>query len=178
VRVRAKKRYSKTEIEVERRENGYKEADLILLFRLNRIAEYQTPLLSEWLSVYFPTLDTVEQAIFDRKLRETQNNIIGWSEEDLKMKFIAYIIELGYLVSGKSIVTYFDKIISATVEGRRLTVKSDFMVAKGLLDVFQTPYFHFQEYKPNKNPTWDSMAQLIEALLIAQAKKTVCRFMG
>jgi hypothetical protein len=152
------------------RESGYREADLILRFGLNRIAEYQTPLLTEWLAVDFPVLDTVEQAIFDRKLREAQNNMIGWSEEDLKMKFIAYIIELGYLVSGKNIVTYFDKVISATVEGRRLTVKSDFMVAKGLLDVFQAPYFHFQEYKPNKNPTGDSMAQLITALLIAQAK--------
>ncbi len=42
------------------------------------------------------------------------------------------------------------------------------MFAKGLLDVFETPYFHFQEYKPYKNPTGDSMAQLLEAFLIAQ----------
>ncbi|TAE01828.1 MAG: hypothetical protein EAZ97_02995, partial [Bacteroidetes bacterium] len=34
------------------------------------------------------------------------------------------------------------------------------------------PYFHFQEYKPNKNPKGDSMAQLIEAFLIGQTKNT------
>ena len=62
----------------------------------------------------------------------------------------------------------FDKTISATVDGIHLVVKSDFMLAKGLLDVFETPYFHFQEYKPYKNPTGDSMAQLLEAFLIAQ----------
>ena len=43
-------------------------------------------------------------------------------------------------------------------------------VRKGILDVFKTPYFHFQEYKPRKNPSGDSMAQLLEAFLIAQEK--------
>ncbi len=150
--------------------NQYREADLILLFNLNRIATYQTPLLKEWLEVENPVFDAFEQVLFDRKLEEAQNQIIGWSEEDLKMKFITYIIELGHLVNGKNIVTYFDKIISGTVENTKLTVKSDFMIAKGLLDVFSTPYFHFQEYKPNKNPSGDSMAQLLQAFLIAQTK--------
>jgi hypothetical protein len=97
-------------------------------------------------------------------------NISGWSEEDLKMKLISSVLELGYLDEGNGIVTFFDKTIEATVEGTKLKVKTDFMMAKGLLDVFTTPYFHFQEYKPQKNPTGDSMAQLIEAFLIAQAK--------
>jgi hypothetical protein len=44
------------------------------------------------------------------------------------------------------------------------------MMAKGILDVFETPYFHFQEYKPHKNPSGDSMAQLLEAFLIAQER--------
>ena len=101
---------------------------------------------------------------------EAKKNLAGWSEEDLKMKFIAAIIDLGHLIDGDGIVTFFDKQISATVEGTKLTVKSDFMIAKGILDVFSHPYFHFQEYKPNKNPSGDSMAQLLEAFLIAQQK--------
>jgi hypothetical protein len=44
------------------------------------------------------------------------------------------------------------------------------VIAKGVLDYMQRPYFHFQEYKPKKNPTGDSMAQLLEAFLIAQTK--------
>jgi hypothetical protein len=148
----------------------YKEADLILKFNLKRIVTYQTPLMEEWLDIENPTFDMVEQAIFNRKLEEAKINLLGWSEEDLKMKFITHIIELGNLVAGGNIVTFFDKTISATVEGTRLVVKSDFMIAKGLFDVFTTPYFHFQEYKPHKNPTGDSMAQLLEAFLIAQAK--------
>jgi hypothetical protein len=77
---------------------------------------------------------------------------------------------LGHLEAGNGIVTFFDKMISAKVEGKLLTVKADFMMAKGLLDVFTTPYFHFQEYKPYKKPLGDSMAQLLEAFMIAQVK--------
>jgi hypothetical protein len=157
-------------VEEEAKTKEYKEGDLILLFKLKRITTYYTPLMKEWLDVEIPALDMVEQTIFDRKLFEAQEQLAGWSEEDLKMKFIAAIIDLGYLVGGNGIVTYFDKTISATVEGTRLKVKSDFMVAKGILDVFSHPYLHFQEYKPNKNPTGDSMAQLLEAFLIAQQK--------
>jgi hypothetical protein len=148
----------------------YREGDLILLFTLNRITTYYTPVLEEWLAVENPVLDGFEQTLFDRKLLEAQKYLGGWSEEDLKMKFIAAIIDLGYLVDGDGIVALFDKMISATVEGTKLSVKSDFMIAKGVLNVFSTPYFHFQEYKPNKNPTGDSMAQLLEAFLIAQQK--------
>jgi hypothetical protein len=169
----AKKKEIK-QIEIEDEENSkakqYKEADLILLFKLNRIAEYQTPLLKEWLDVTPPQFTAFETALFTKKLKEAQNKLIGWSEEDLKMKFISHIIELGYLEDGNGIVTFFDKMISATVEGTLLTVKADFMMARGLLNVMQNPYFHFQEYKPQINPKGEPMAQLLEAFLIAQVK--------
>jgi hypothetical protein len=154
----------------EEKTKEYKEGELVLLFKLNRITTYYTPLLQEWLEVENPVFDVGEQSVFDRKVLEAQKHLAGWSEEDLKMKFIAAIIDLGHLVDGDGIVTLFDKKISATVEGTKLTVKSDFMIAKGYLDFFSLPYFHFQEYKPNKNPSGDSMAQLLEAFMIAQQK--------
>jgi hypothetical protein len=42
------------------------------------------------------------------------------------------------------------------------------MMAKGVLDLMKNPYFHFQEYKRDKDPHGDPMAQLVEAFLIAQ----------
>lgn len=153
----------------ERTTKSWREAELIKAFKLTRIvAPSQTPLMKEWLDVQLPELNLYEQYFFDRTLLKGQHNISGWSEEDLKIKFIGPILELGHITDEGGVVGYFDKIISATVDGIKLSVKSDFMLAKGLLDVFETPYFHFQEYKPYKNPTGDSMAQLLEAFLIAQ----------
>jgi hypothetical protein len=149
---------------------NWREGELMDTFKLNRITEYQTPLMKEWLDVPDLALNIHEQYSFDKDLARAQKHITGWNEEDLKMKFISPILELGSLLDDDVVIGYFDKTISATVEDIKLTVKSDFMLAKGFLDVYKTPYFHFQEYKPYKNPTGDSMAQLLEAFLIAQEK--------
>jgi hypothetical protein len=149
---------------------AWREGELIKTFKLNRILGVKTSLMEEWLDVQMPELNIAEQYNFDRVLVKGQKNMVGWSEEDLKMKFISVIVELGYLSDDDQIVSYFDKTISATVEGIPLVVKSDFMLAQGILNVFETPYFHFQEYKPQLNPSGEPMAQLLEAFLIAQVK--------
>lgn len=153
-----------------RAKNNCSEGELIHIFKLNRIVPQMTPLMSEWLDVQPPVLNVGEQYMFNQDLLNAQKYISGWSEEDLKMKFISNILKLGQLQDDDKIVCGFDKIISATVEGIKLTVKSDFMLASGTLDFFSTRYFHFQEYKPYKNPSGDSMAQLLSAFLIAQEK--------
>jgi hypothetical protein len=163
----------KKDLEEEEESKQWQEATLIKTFKLNRITTYQTPLMQEWLDVRNPVFDTVEQANFDKKFKEVVMNIAGWSEEDLKMKFITYILELGLLNDENGIIGYFDKMISATVEGTFLKVKSDFMMAKGILNVHEDTYFHFQEYKPQLNPTGEPMAQLLEAFLIGQATNEV-----
>ncbi len=149
---------------------AWREGDLVQQFQLTSIVTEQTPLMAEWLDSEPLRLDIIEQHIFNKVLDKAQKNIRGWGEEDLKMKFIAIVLDLGNMSDDNGVVGYFDQTISATVEGVKLTVKSDFMLAEGVLDAFRTPYFHFQEYKPNKNPSGDSMAQLLEAFLIAQVK--------
>ncbi len=156
--------------EDESAKKNWSEAELLTTFNLNRIVTQITPTMAEWLDVQPPVFNVGEQYMFNEDLLNAQEYISGWSEEDLKMKFISNILKLGYLKDDGKIVCGFDKIISATVEGTKLTVKSDFMLAKGVLDLYQTPYFHFQEYKPYKNPSGDSMAQLLSAFLIAQVK--------
>jgi hypothetical protein len=149
---------------------SWREGELIDTFHLNRIITTKTPLMEEWLDVPIPQLNVGEQYMFDKDLLKAQKNIVGWSEEDLKIKFISTILELGHLTEDDIAMSYFDKIISATVETIHLTVKSDFMLAKGTLNVFKTPYFHFHEYKPQLNPSGEPMAQLLQAFLIAQEK--------
>ncbi len=161
-----------TEEDGENIGKNWQEGELIETFQLKKINYPPTQLMKDWLSVDSPTFDIYEQYIFEAALKKAMNDIAGWSEEDLKMKFISDILKLGYMTLDDKVISYFDKIISAEVEGIKLTVKSDFMLAKGIMNIHKEPYFHFQAYKPNKNPKGDSMAQLIEAFLIGQTKNT------
>ena len=84
-------------------------------------------------------------------------------------------MELGGLLEDVGFASFFDKKLEANVENYQLSVKADFVVAKGFLDFMQRPFFHFQagdesQYKPDRNPTGDSMAQLLEAFLIGQTQ--------
>jgi hypothetical protein len=148
----------------------WREGEMIVTFGLTKIDRHYTPLMQEWLDVSLPKFDEREIAYFEHIAQKT-NKIATWSEEDLKMKFISHILDLGgVLDEDKGFVSFFDKKLESIVEGHRLSVKADFVVAKGVLDFMQRPFFHFQEYKPDKNPTGDPMAQLLEAFLIGQCQ--------
>lgn len=152
----------------------WQEGEMIVIFNLKKIDNSVTPLMEEWLAVDLPKFDVVEEGIF-QKLTAKSNKIATWKEEDYKMKFISQVLELGQVMEGEKFVSFFDKSFSAEVEGYKLSVKADFVIAKGVLDYLQKPYFHFQaggvpQYKPQKNPTGDPMAQILEAFLIAQVE--------
>ncbi len=147
----------------------WREGEMILTFGLKKIIGTTTPLMDEWLSVGAPDFNAGEAYNFDDTFKKAVN-IATWSEEDLKMKYISPILSLAGLMEDEGFVSFFDKKLSAKVQGYPLVVKTDFVVAKGLLDFMQRPFFHFQEYKPEKNPSGDPMAQLLEAFLIAQTQ--------
>ena len=151
------------------KKKDWREGEMILTFGLEKIDTYYTESMNEWLDVSNPQFDDWEQGSFERLMSKT-NKIATWSEEDLKMKFISPVLELGKIMEGKHFTSFFDKKLEGKVGDYNLSVKADFVIAKGLLDYMEKPYFHFQEYKPNKNPAGDSMAQLLEAFLIAQVK--------
>lgn len=145
---------------------NWSEAELMDAFGLDKI-KHPTPLMQDWLNAK-ADFSEIEQATIQQLCNEALENIEAWAEEDLKMNFIAFVIHLAQLKATKTIRTFYDKTISATVENTFLKVKTDFMIAKGVLDLAKTPYFHFQEYKRDKDPNGDPLAQLVEAFLIAQ----------
>lgn len=144
----------------------WSEAEIIDTFGLQKIKS-PTPLMQEWLNAQTVFNDT-EKNLIQQLCDNALENIEAWAEEDLKMNFIAFVIYLSGLKATQTIRTFYDKTISATVEGVFLKTKTDFMIAKGILDLAKNPYFHFQEYKRDKDPHGDPMAQLVEAFLIAQ----------
>ncbi len=152
----------------KRAKSRWSEAELIDTFGLDK-THLSAPLLVEWLDASV-VLNEMELMTFKRIRIEAIEMIEGWNEEDLKMNFIAFVIDLANLKSNKLFRTYYEKTVEATVEGIFLKTKTDFMIAKGILDLVKTPYFHFQEYKKEKDPNGDPTAQLLEAFLIAQEK--------
>ncbi len=148
----------------------YSEAELIKTFGLTRLVGNRSfPLMEEWTTTQ-TSLNEHEQYLFDIILKDAFENIAGWNEETLKMNFISFVLKLGHIVNSPNYKTYFEETIEATIEGHFLKIKTDFMLAKGILDLPESPYFHFQEYKKDKDPSGDPDAQLLEAFLIAQEK--------
>lgn len=145
----------------------YSEAEIVDLFQLSKIKPIN-PLMQYWLNTE-TVLSEWSSILFNKILNNAQGNIESWNEEELKMKFISFILQLSDIEENKYIRTFFEKTIEATVEGVYLKTKTDFMIAKGVLDLVKTPYFHFQEYKKEKDPHGDPLGQLLEAFLIAQA---------
>jgi hypothetical protein len=148
----------------------WREGEMILTFKLNKIENVYTTVMTEWLMVAQPSFTDSEQYIFEKTYNKGLKKLQYWSEENLKMQFISPVLELGQILDSDKFVSFFDKSLNGEYDGYKLSVKADFVVGAGLLDYMQVPYFHFQEYKPDRNPTGDPMAQLLEAFLIGQSE--------
>jgi hypothetical protein len=146
------------------------EDELIDIFGLRR--ERNNLLLKQWLDVEPPALTEQQRVNFEDLLQTVFDKADFWNEETLKMRFIAPLLYdfVQFYDSQNRYDGFFNKEISATVEGIYLQTETDFMLAKGVADIAKTPYFHFQEYKRSKKSPPEPMAQLLEAFLIAQEK--------
>jgi len=148
----------------------YSEAELILHYNLERFeGDKNIPLLNEWLCQENQIeLNSGEQYLFNLIFFDAREKIEFWHKEELKMKFIAFVLKLGGLVDNTPYHTYFKRTIKAMVNTRFLKMKVDFMMAKGFLNQPQNPYFHLQVWKKYRNPAEDPIAQLLTAFLISQ----------
>lgn len=124
--------------------------------------------MQEWTAISVPTLTQFEQGMFDLILSDAETGIEGWNEEELKFKFISFLMRLGHLGDNGKYKTYCEREILATVEDKYLYLKSAFMIAKDILDSPEKPYFYMQEYKKMKDPSGDPVSRLLEGFLIAQ----------
>ena len=149
---------------------SYTEAEMMDDFGLTRLKNQTTPLMAQWLNAPDAVLLPHQAIIFDEILEEAQVSIEGWNEEELKMGFISPLLLITGLKTTDKYRVFYERILTATIENKPLSVKVDYMIATGILDLFKNPYFYFQEYKPQRRPSGDSMGQLLQAMLIAQAK--------
>ncbi|MDZ7880613.1 MAG: hypothetical protein U5L45_23260 [Saprospiraceae bacterium] len=130
------------------------------------------PLLDAWLTVKNDLdANTVEEL---EKLRlRLRKRVNGWNEETLKMKFIAFILNM-VDYDTDDLEGVFDAELKGTVLGKKLSVIADYALCSYTFDLKEQPYFYFHEYKPRKKNK-DPIAQLLLAMLIAQEKNKVQR---
>lgn len=124
-------------------------------------------LLDEWLIV---VNDLTPKDLEELEYRRWQllKRVSSWNEETLKMKFIAFILDMVRYDSDE-IEGTFDAELKGVVQGTKLSVIADYALSKVTLDLIEQPYFYFHEYKPRKKAK-DPIAQLLLAMLIAQTK--------
>lgn len=137
---------------------------VIKTFNLERI--YRGFELLEDLMTVENDLTPTDIEMLDYRREQLTRNVNGWNEETLKMKFIAFILDMARYDVGK-IQGVFETEMSAIVQGYALKVVSDFTVARVIEDYIDKPYFYFHEYKQKKNAK-DPAAQVLLAMLVAQ----------
>lgn len=155
----------------QKKEIKYSEGDLITLFGLTRLSgNDKYPLIAELTTIEKPILNQFEQYNFDKALNNANQVIEGWNEEELKMKFISFIIDLGNLQDAKKYKTFYERELYTTLNDHYLYLKADFMIAEGVFNQPSTPYFYLQQYQKTKDRSSDPVPQLLEGFLIAQDK--------
>ena len=125
------------------------------------------PILDSWMTVDNDLTDT-DISMLEYRRRQLERNVNGWNEETLKMKFIAFIIDMAQYDTD-IFQGFFETEMSGILQGRSIKVITDFMVARYIADLVEQPFFYFHEYKPKKKST-DPIAQVLLAMLLAQDK--------
>jgi hypothetical protein len=98
-------------------------------------------------------------------------NIFSWNEQELSMNFIGPLFSLVDF-SSKKYNLFAQRTLSGEVQGVLLSGKPDGMIASGFWEP-KEPFFAFQEYKKENDPTMDiangdPAAQALAAMLVGQ----------
>jgi hypothetical protein len=141
--------------------------DVLDAFALNRNTECE--LLDKWLSVAYE-FSEVDKTLLEKKRKQLVDEGEFWNEEELKMRFLAFLLEIADIDEKGKIKVFFERPMYAIVNGYELNVICDAMVAtpKGIGKP-KKPYFFLQEFKKQKNAA-DAEGQMLIAMLIAQAE--------
>ncbi len=101
----------------------------------------------EWFSLPYHLTD--EEIYFLQDHLDFHKDLVPYySEENLKVKFIAVILNK-IRFANKKINDFYDASLTAVVNGVELNGFADYMVAKGT-DEPEQPYFFLQEFKPSQ----------------------------
>ena len=142
--------------------------ELVSFFDLKKVAQCEP--LDEWLAAKY-NLNELETTILKRKHREMVLEGDYWNEEELKIRFIAFLLDIAAIDVKNTIKVFFERPLKATIDKKDLSVVCDCMVATPIgFNTPNEPYFFLQEFKKGKGNPHDPEAQTLAAMLIAQQK--------
>lgn len=124
--------------------------------------------LDEWMTASYELTATETEIVNDLHAEMVE---IGdyWNEEELKIQFVGSVFYVAKVRVPNQIRVFYERAISAEVNGYKLAVISDCMVATPKkFSTPKNPYFFLQEFKKGKGEKNDPEAQMLMAMLIAQ----------
>lgn len=125
--------------------------------------------LQQWLKATY-SLDAFEQRIVDDLYEEIVESGEYMNEEELKAQMVSLVFYAANIKVKKKIKIFYERAITGVVQGAPLSVICDCLVATPRINSPDTPYFFLQEFKKSKGEKKDPEAQMLIAMLIAQAK--------
>jgi len=136
------------------------------VFELNQVREHK--ILTEWINSKI-NISEINRSFLDLFKEKLYNNVNFWNEDELKMNFISPLIMLVDFINNKY-KPFSQRTLSLTTDKIETSGIVDFMLARGKARPVE-PFFFLHEYKqqhPSKKN--DPIAQLLIAMLAAQAK--------
>ncbi len=125
--------------------------------------------LDEWLTAQYE-LNSLEASLFESIYSELQEDGDYWNEEELKIQFIGLAFRIAGVTVKNRIKVFYERPLSALVNGYDLAVISDCLVATPRpFHAPKNPYFFLQEFKKKRGDKKDPEAQMLTAMLIGQA---------
>jgi hypothetical protein len=94
----------------------------------------------------------------------------SWNEEELKVRFIALVIEIVNIDEEGKIKLFLERNISAEVGDYQISVNVDLMFAGQIgRNTPSHPYFFLQELKKGKKSTNDPEGKMLAAMIASQS---------
>lgn len=130
--------------------------------------------MQTWMEFQTNVVPEQEQARVEKMRQRLQRFAAYWGEEDIKIFFIAPIIEvIEFYAEDK-----YRAFMEASLQADLTDVQNNVHTLKGRVEMVvatgkqrpQTPFFFLNEYKPQIKAQSDPQGQLLIAMLVAQAK--------
>ena len=143
------------------------DSDLLIgVYGLHTI--FKTELLNNWLSAKFE-LDEFQIKWIEKLSKNYEREGDSWNEEELKVRFIALILEIVNIDEDGKIKTFLERNLSTEIGDYLISVNVDLMFAGQIgRNTPNHPYFFLQELKKGKKSTNDPEGQMLAAMLVSQ----------